>query len=364
MKTLLTGLLITTAVIAPTLAHADVDVVVGVAPPALPIYVQPPLPGDGYMWTPGYWAWNGVDYYWIPGTWVLAPYTGALWTPGYWGAFDGGFAWHGGYWADHVGFYGGINYGFGYCGSGYQGGYWGNRVFNYNRTVNNFGNANMRNFYRSNVFNNMSHSRASYNGGVGGVHAQPTRGEVANAHFSRMGPTPMQMRHEQMARQVPSQRASVNGGLPRIAASPAPGIFNGTKGFSPRASQSLPHTNAPNFVSQRKQSFVQRPTFTQAQPSNTRSSWYGEQQYAHQRSVQQAAQVGYRPQQYWSQQPGMRQTPTDYAFRQSAHQPAYAPSQYMRQQVYASHQPMRQQAYAPQHLGGASYGHASYGRRH
>ena len=36
-----------------------------------------------------------------------------------------------------VGFYGGINYGFGYPGDGYYGGQWRGREFYYNRTVNN-----------------------------------------------------------------------------------------------------------------------------------------------------------------------------------------------------------------------------------
>jgi hypothetical protein len=27
-----------------------------IAPPALPIYVQPAIPAEGYLWTPGYWA--------------------------------------------------------------------------------------------------------------------------------------------------------------------------------------------------------------------------------------------------------------------------------------------------------------------
>ena len=57
-----------------------------VAPPAIPDYDQPPCPGDGYIWTPGYWAWGPDGYYWVNGAWVLPPYAGALWTPGYWGA--------------------------------------------------------------------------------------------------------------------------------------------------------------------------------------------------------------------------------------------------------------------------------------
>jgi len=39
-----------------TPASAQVRVFVTVAPPVLPIYEQPMCPGDGYIWTPGYWA--------------------------------------------------------------------------------------------------------------------------------------------------------------------------------------------------------------------------------------------------------------------------------------------------------------------
>jgi hypothetical protein len=52
---------------------------------------------------------------------VLIPEPGFLWTPGYWGWGDGAFIFHEGYWGPHIGFYGGINYGFGYVGFGYEG---------------------------------------------------------------------------------------------------------------------------------------------------------------------------------------------------------------------------------------------------
>src|SRR5262249_20289954 len=78
----------------------------------------------GYIWTPGYWAYGDDGFFWVPGTWVLIPEPGLLWTPGYWGWDDGGFyVFHDGYWGLHVGFYGGIDYGFGYVGFGYQGRY-------------------------------------------------------------------------------------------------------------------------------------------------------------------------------------------------------------------------------------------------
>ena len=82
-----------------------------IAPPALPVYEQPPIPAPGYMWTPGYWAWDPdvQDYYWVPGTWVPAPQPGYLWTPGYWGWAGSRFIWYEGYWGPHIGFYGGVN---------------------------------------------------------------------------------------------------------------------------------------------------------------------------------------------------------------------------------------------------------------
>ena len=125
--------------IAPAAANARVFVSVAIAPPAIPVYAQPIAPGDGYIWTPGYWAWNGEGYEWVDGAWVVAPYVGALWTPGYWGYGPGGYLWNAGYWGPTVGYYGGINYGFGYFGIGFYGGYWGGGRFWYNRAYCNFG---------------------------------------------------------------------------------------------------------------------------------------------------------------------------------------------------------------------------------
>ena len=62
-----------------------------------------------------------------------------LWTPGYWGYEGGVYGWHAGYWGPHVGFYGGVNYGFGYGGVGFVGGEWRGGVFAYNSAVANFG---------------------------------------------------------------------------------------------------------------------------------------------------------------------------------------------------------------------------------
>ena len=99
-------------------AFAGVSISVNIGPPVLPVYEQPPCPGDGYIWTPGYWAYGPEGYYWVPGTWVMPPTVGVLWTPGYWGWGNGVYIWHAGYWGPHVGFYGGVNYGYGYLGTG------------------------------------------------------------------------------------------------------------------------------------------------------------------------------------------------------------------------------------------------------
>jgi hypothetical protein len=127
------------------------------APPPLPQYDQPPAPGDGYIWTPGYWAFGPSGYYWVPGTWVLPPYDGALWTPGYWDDGAAGYDWNPGYWGPVVGFYGGINYGFGYFGVGFYGGCWRDHRFWYNREYSHVGGYS-HNVY-SQHFNGISNAR-------------------------------------------------------------------------------------------------------------------------------------------------------------------------------------------------------------
>jgi hypothetical protein len=206
-----------------------VGVTVGFAPPPLPVYVQPPCPATGYIWTPGYWAYSGddQDYYWVPGTWVVAPTFGWLWTPGYWGLIDAEYVWHEGYWGPHVGFYGGINYGFGYFGSGFVGGYWRDHDFYYNRSVTNVSNVSVTNVYNRTVMNNNSYgSRPSFNG-RNGVEARPTHGDLLAAREPHRGLTAPQRSQSLSARTLPSALASVNHGHPQVAATPRPGIFHG-----------------------------------------------------------------------------------------------------------------------------------------
>jgi hypothetical protein len=213
---------------APSSAQVAIGVSVGIAPPELPIYEQPPIPGYGYVWTPGYWAYGPEGYYWVPGTWVLPPTIGYLWTPPWWGWGDGGYLWHAGYWGPHVGFYGGINYGFGYFGSGYEGGYWDHGRLYYNREVNNFGGRRLANVYDRPPTRRGFENRVAFNGGTGGVTAQETAQERAAAGERHLQPTSLQTQHVRAAGAEPSFRHSVNNGTPAITATSRPGRFNTT----------------------------------------------------------------------------------------------------------------------------------------
>ena len=204
----------------PASSFAGVFIQVGFAPPALPVYEQPACPGDGFIWTPGYWAYGPVGYYWVPGTWVMAPQPGFLWTPGYWGWGGGFYAWHPGYWGPHIGFYGGVNYGYGYFGHGYEGGYWSGRTFYYNRSVNNVTVTNVH-IYNKTV-NNVTVNRVSFNGGNGGINARPGRDEEIAARDRHIDATGVQRKHQDMARENRDLWASNNHGRPAIAAVRAP----------------------------------------------------------------------------------------------------------------------------------------------
>ncbi len=198
-------------------------------PPALPDYDQPEAPGDNYMWTPGYWGYAPAGYYWVPGAWIVPPFYGGLWTPGYWGFYGGLYRFHPGYWGLHVGFYGGVNYGFGYIGTGYFGGYWRGNAFLYNRAVTNVGvGVSVTNVYnRTVVYNGHTYgpqptSRVSYNGGRAGIAVTPRPAELAAMHEPHTAPLPGQTRLNQMAAANPQAAFSANHGHPPLAAQQHP----------------------------------------------------------------------------------------------------------------------------------------------
>lgn len=246
---------------APSYGQVAVGVAITLAPPVLPVYAQPVCPGDGYIWTPGYWAWGPDGYFWVPGTWVLAPEPGFLWTPGYWGWRNNGYFWTAGYWGPVVGFYGGINYGFGYFGHGFVGGRWDGGHFFYNRSVSNINVTVIHNTYNETVVNNYNTvNRVSFNGGRGGIDARPTAQEEAAERERHVGPVAAQVQHENTARDNPQMRASVNNGRPPVAATSKPGEFkgNGVEAAREEGAVHTPeegrgateHTNPPGHASE------------------------------------------------------------------------------------------------------------------
>jgi hypothetical protein len=224
-------------------AQISVGVAVHIGPPALPVYEQPICPAAGYLWTPGYWAYGPDGYYWVPGTWVMAPTVGFLWTPGYWGWGGGGYLWHAGYWGPHVGFYGGINYGFGYGGVGFVGGRWNGGVFAYNTAVMHVNTTVIHTTYVDRtVVHTETVNRVSFNGGTGGVNARPNSAELAAEHEHHVAPTAMQTQHEHTASTNRALLASENHGKPAIAATAKPGEFN----HGVVAAHETSHTGSPN----------------------------------------------------------------------------------------------------------------------
>jgi hypothetical protein len=218
-------LLATLALSTAAFAQVGVSISVGFPPPELPVYQQPLCPGENYIWTPGYWDWDGEDYYWVPGTWVLAPEPGYLWTPPYWDWDGDGYAFHQGYWAPEVGFYGGIDYGYGYYGHGYEGGRWEHDHFYYNRAVNHIDTNEIHDVYDQRV-TQRSEPRVSYHGGQGGINDRPTSQEEAAMRARHIPPVATQTQHIQQARSNPQFRASENHGKPPIAATAKPTDFH------------------------------------------------------------------------------------------------------------------------------------------
>ena len=226
-------------------AGVFIGVSVGTPPPPLPIYVQPPCPQPGYIWVPGYWAWGPFGYYWVPGTWVLPPEVGLLWTPGYWGWSDGDYFWHDGYWGPQVGFYGGINYGFGYDGDGFDGGYWRGGLFYYNSAVMRVGPGFDGDVYYHHPryrpdFDRGRFAHVSYNGGRDGILARPNRMDRIAAGERRYGLTSEQRQHVVMARGDRALRADFNHGRPPIAATDHANRFQGHGVFAARAAGGPP----------------------------------------------------------------------------------------------------------------------------
>jgi hypothetical protein len=198
-----------------------------------------------------------------------------LWTPGYWDYSGGVYVWHAGYWGPHVGFYGGINYGFGYGGTGYYGGRWEGRTFYYNTAVTNVNRAIVRNTYVDRTNHVMTNSRVSFHG-PGGVTARPTAQQRVAMRERHIQATAAQMAHQQQAAKNRNHLASVNRSHPT-------GTAVATVGRHPTVNPARSNINRVNTASTRQNAsvrtanrngrvFNRQPCYSAGRTASTRSS--------------------------------------------------------------------------------------------
>lgn len=60
------------------------DIRVYVAPPPPRVEARGRMPGRGYVWTPGYYRWDGRAYNWQSGAWARPPRGRGHWVQGHW----------------------------------------------------------------------------------------------------------------------------------------------------------------------------------------------------------------------------------------------------------------------------------------
>jgi hypothetical protein len=84
------------ALVAPNTSRAHTDVIVGIAPPAARVEVVPRA-RVGYVWTPGYWRWNGRHHVWVGGYWIPSR-AGWRWAPARWEPYGPRWRYRAGYW--------------------------------------------------------------------------------------------------------------------------------------------------------------------------------------------------------------------------------------------------------------------------
>lgn len=88
------GLLAVAAVSAPASAAVSLDLQIG--PPA-PRAEVVPGPRHGYVWAPGYWAWDGHRHVWHAGYWQRER-RGYVWVPDHWVEAGGRHHFERGHW--------------------------------------------------------------------------------------------------------------------------------------------------------------------------------------------------------------------------------------------------------------------------
>ena len=146
-----------------------------------------------------------------------------------------------------MGYYGGVNYGFGYMGVGFVGGEWHGRDFAYNTAVVRVNRTVIRNTYvNETIVHNttiVNNNRVAYTGGPGGIRHDPTNEERVAMRETHAAPTPIQQQHIQAARMDHANYFKANNGHPQNVAvvrplapnqHPAPAAAAGNPGGRPQ----------------------------------------------------------------------------------------------------------------------------------
>ena len=78
----------------PALAVINLNFGIDIGPPAPQVEVIP-APRPGFVWAPGYWAWEGNRHVWVAGRWMQSR-PGYYWVPERWEqhAEERGHHWH------------------------------------------------------------------------------------------------------------------------------------------------------------------------------------------------------------------------------------------------------------------------------
>jgi YXWGXW repeat-containing protein len=87
IKRSIVGLCIVVVLSTPAFARVDINLGIAVAPPPPQVEVIP-APRPGYVWAPGYWAWQGGRHVWVAGRWIPV-YRGYYWVPDRWVEYPG-----------------------------------------------------------------------------------------------------------------------------------------------------------------------------------------------------------------------------------------------------------------------------------
>jgi WXXGXW repeat (2 copies) len=79
---------------------SQIHVYIGRTPPPLRYEARPAMPGQGYIWTEGYWGVQNGRYVWVRGNWQRPPYDGAYYSHPHYDHYQQGWQFHEGHW-DH-----------------------------------------------------------------------------------------------------------------------------------------------------------------------------------------------------------------------------------------------------------------------